>query len=442
MFQIIRISPEGKTMSEPIGRRRFLGQAAASGAALSAGLSAGASAASSNNRVIVGAMGMSRGRAVARGFAQLPNVRVKHVCDPDRKRAEQGAASVGDAAEKTPQALTDYRKVLEDDEVDAVIIATPDHWHAPMAIEAMRAGKHVYVEKPCSHNAREGELLVKAAREHDRAVQMGNQRRTWPKIVEAMQKLHEGVIGRVYYSRGWYANTRGSIGRGKKAEPPEHVDYELWQGPAPRRPFRDNYLHYNWHWFWHWGTGEIGNNGVHAIDLCRWGLGVHYPIRATSAGGRYRYNDDQQTPDTHITTFDFEDGKSIMWEGMSCNRTGIDHNGFGASFHGEGGSLVIVGDGYALYDENDKEVERDSGGRDDKDHFADFVDAIRSGNHRDLNSEIEGGHKSTLLCHLGNIAHRTGRTIQCAPSNGRVINDRDAKAHWGRRYAEGWEPKL
>ena len=430
-------------MSAEFGRRRFLGNAAAGGAVVSTGLGAASQAASSNSTIIVGAMGMSRGRRVAEGFAQLANVRVKHVCDVDAKRAERAAASVGKAGGgKTPQAVTDYRKVLEDGEVDAVIIATPDHWHAPMSIEAMQAGKHVYVEKPCSHNAREGELLVKASRKYGKAVQMGNQRRTWPKLIEAMQQLHEGAIGRVYYSRGWYANKRGSIGRGKPASVPGHIDYELWQGPAPRRPYHDNYLHYDWHWFWHWGTGEIGNNGVHAIDLCRWGLDVDYPIRAASAGGRYRYQDDQQTPDTQIATFDFAGGKSIMWEGLSCNRTGIEHSGFGASFHGEGGSMVIQGDGYVLYDENDKKVKEDSGGRDDKDHFADFVDAIRSGKLRDLNSEIEGGHQSTLLCHLGNIAHRTGRTIQCDPANGRILHDQDAKAYWGRRYAEGHAPKL
>ncbi len=420
-------------------RREFLGGAAAAVLGASGSLRGKASA---NDRVTVAACGMSRGRRVAEGFAHLPHADVKYLCDVDRRRVDNAVESVGEIAETKPEAVTDYRRILDDDSVDALVVATPDHWHAPMAIEAMKAGKHVYVEKPCSHNAREGELLVEASRKHDKAVQMGTQRRTWPKIVEAMRKLHEGAIGRVYYSRGWYANNRGSIGQGKKTDPPSHVDYALWQGPAPRKPYRSNYLHYNWHWFWHWGTGELGNNGVHAIDLCRWGLDVDFPIQVTSLGGRYRYDDDQETPDTHVAAFEFEGERSIMWEGLSCNRMGIEHNGFGASFHGEDGSLIIQGDGYALYDAKNNKVEEASGGRDDKDHFDDFVQAIRSGDHRALNAEIAKGHQSTLLCHLGNIAYRTGRSLRCDGSNGHIRGDEEAAALWSRNYEEGWAPKV
>src|SRR6202011_722449 len=163
----------------------------------------------------------------------------------------------------------------------------------------------------------EGEVLVQAARKFKRQVQMGNQRRTWEKVAEAIQKLHDGVIGRVYLAQSWYTNNRPTIGRGKATEPPKELDYALWQGPALEKAFRSNYLHYNWHWFWHWGNGELGNNGVHMLDLCRWGLGVDYPIRVTSTGGRYRFDDDQETPDTHVVTYDFADKKSIMWQGYS-----------------------------------------------------------------------------------------------------------------------------
>ncbi len=191
--------------------------------------------------------------------------------------------------------------------VDALVIATCNHWHAPAAILACAAGKHVYVEKPCSHNPREGEMMVAAARKHRRLVQMGNQRRSMPAAIEAIAQLRSGVIGRVYYAQSWYLNTRPSIGAGKSAPVPEGLDYDLWQGPVPRRPFKSNYLHYNWHWFWHWGNGELGNNGVHAVDTCRWGLGVDYPVQATSVGGRFCHEDDQETPDTNVATFRFAD---------------------------------------------------------------------------------------------------------------------------------------
>ena len=186
------------------------------------------------------------------------------------------------------------------------LVAAPDHWHAPAAILACQAGKHVYVEKPCCHNPREGELAIAAARRHKRVVQVGTQRRSWPGVIEGIDKLRTGAIGRVLYSRGWYNNRRASIGHGKPAPVPAWLDYTLWQGPVPERPYRDNILPYFWHWYWHWGTGELGNNGVHALDMCRWGLGVDYPTHVSSGGGRYRYDDDGQTPDTHTVTYDFD----------------------------------------------------------------------------------------------------------------------------------------
>ncbi len=226
----------------------------------------------------------------------------------------------------------DIRQILADPEVDALVIAAPNHWHAPAAIMACNAGKHAYVEKPCSHNPKEGELLIEAARKHNRCVQMGNQRRSGDKIIEGIKLLHEGRIGRVYYSRSWYAATRGPIGKGTPAEVPPHINYELWQGPAPRQPFTSNRLHYNWHWTWHYGNGELGNNGIHSIDLSRWGLQVDYPTRVVSLGGRYRFEDDQETADTHIVSFEFPGRKQIFWEGLSCSRDGLYGDGYGVSF--------------------------------------------------------------------------------------------------------------
>jgi predicted dehydrogenase len=283
-------------------------------------------------------------------------------------------------------------------------------------------------------------MMVQAARKHKRHVQMGNQRRSWERVIEGIQRVREGAIGRAYLAQSWYASIRGSIGRGKQTDPPKNLDYALWQGPAPERPFRDNYLHYNWHWFWHWGNGELGNNGVHMIDLCRWGLEVDYPIRVTSSGGRYRYNDDQETPDTHLVAFEFEGKKSVTWEGLSC--AGMpDGQKADVIFYGEKGSLRISGGGYTIHDIKGKEIEKSApGGASDNLHFNNFLAAIRNGTK--LNSEIEEGHKSTLLCHLGNIAHRTGRTLKCSPKDGRILDDREALAFWKREYAKGWEPSV
>jgi predicted dehydrogenase len=269
---------------------------------------------------------------------------------------------------------------------------------------------------------------------------MGNQRRSWEKVIEAIERLHGGLLGRVYYSTSWYNNSRGSIGRGQKTAVPEWLDFDLWQGPAPRADFVDNLVHYNWHWRWRWGNGELGNNGVHGIDLCRWGLEVDHPVRVTSAGGRYRFEDDQETPDTHVVTFEFAGGKAIRWEGLSCARHSLSGEGFGVSFHGEGGALVIRGSGYKVFDASDKLVEEVSGPGGDAEHLKDFLKCVKSGARP--HSDIEGAHQSTLLCHLGNIAHRTGRALSCDPKSGRIAGDAEAMKLWGREYEKGWEPKV
>jgi predicted dehydrogenase len=417
-------------------RRQFLGTAAATGLALGA---AGYlnHAYGANEKIVLGVMGLNgRGSGLAQGFAQLSGARVAYVCDVDSRAIAKGAKAVIDAKQSEPARVGDFRKILDDKAVDALVIAAPNHWHGPATILACAAGKHVYVEKPCSHNPLEGELMVEAARKHKRVVQMGNQRRSWDKIIEAMQQLREGVIGKVYYSRSGYTNTRPSIGTGKSAAVPSWLDYDLWQGPAPRRAFRDNVIHYNWHWFWHWGNGELGNNGVHYIDLSRWGLGVTYPTRVTSGGGRYQWEDDQQTPDTHVVTFEFPGGKLISWECRSCNGYKME----GPSFHGDKGSLVLSEGGYTVYDLKGKEVKKETGKSGDAPHLQNFLDCVRSGQRP--NSDIEDGHRSTLLCHLGNLAQRVGRTLSCDPKNGHIVGDRDATALWGREYEKGWEPKV
>jgi predicted dehydrogenase len=214
----------------------------------------------------------------------------------------------------------------------------------------------------------------------------------------------------------------------------------MWQGPAPDRPYKDNVVHYNWHWHWHWGNGEIGNNGVHGLDVARWGLDVSYPIRVTAGGGKYRHEDDQETPDTMIVTFDFPGSKTITWEGLSWSPLGPHDSGFGMSFHGTEGSMVIRSAGYTIYDMKKKEVASGTGAAGDTDHFADFLDAVRTG--RLPNADIEKAHQSTLLCHLGNIAYRTRSVLKTDPSNGHILDNAAAEGLWSREYAPGWEPKV
>ena len=394
---------------------------------------------SAANTVTIGVMGTGgRGTSLAKTLAGLPNVVVKTVCDVDESRANAAAATVEKVAKTAPAVVGDFRRILDDKTIDAFICAAPNHWHAPASILACKAGKHVYVEKPCSHNPREGEMLVAAARKANVVVQMGNQRRSWPAIIEAIQKLHEGVIGRCYFAQSWYTNERPSLGTGQLTDPPKVLDYDLWQGPAPRKPFKDNTLHYHWHWFWNWGNGELGNNGVHMIDLLRWGLGVDFPTLATSAGGRYRYQDDQETPDTHVVSFNFPGGKSLTWEGFSCNKL-PGEKPIDCLFQGETGSLAIRGGEYTFYDMKNKEVAKKNGTNGDTVHLQNFLAAVRG--EGTSNSGIAEAHKSTLLCHLGNIAYRTGKSLHCDPKDGKIINDPEAMKLWGREYAFGWAPK-
>lgn len=420
------------------------------GAGVLAGAPSVVKSASPNEKINVAVFGVNnRGRVHARGFANLSNVDVTYVCDVDESVIKKGMDAVKEGGQTSvPQGVQDFRRALDDDSVDAISMALPIHWHTPASILALKAGKHVYVEKPCSHNPREGELLVAAAKKYNRVVQMGNQRRSYGNVIEAMHLLKDGIIGRPYYARCWYATGRGSIGYGKVGGPvPPNIDYDLWQGPAPRQPYNDNFVHYNWHWFWHWGGGELANNGIHFLDLGRLGLDVEYPVRVSSSGGRYHYKDEQETPDTQIVTYDFPEGKSMTWEALSCNRGGINGSATGVTIHGDNGYMSIDGNQFTVYD-NDKEVIRDSethspvtSQNDGVDHFGDFVNSIRDGSLS--RSNIADANKSVHLCHLGNIAHRAQRLLQCDPHNGRIIGDNDTvHKYWSREYEPGWEPSV
>ena len=298
--------------------------------------------AGANNKIIVSVMGVNtRGKALARNFANQKNCEIAHICDVDSRAITACMEAIKDRQSRIPTGFGDFRKSLESKDIDVMVIAAPDHWHAPASLLSMQAGKHVYVEKPCSHNPAEGEILVEAAVKYKKVIQMGNQRRSWPNVVKAIQEIKNGTIGKVYFGKGWYTNNRSSVGIGKKIEVPEWLNWDLWQGPAPRKELKDNLLHYNWHWFWHWGTGEALNNGTHMIDLLRWGMEVDFPIRVSSSGGRFRYKDDWETPDTQVINLDFNKGVSMSWEGRSCNGKTIEGSTVGVLFYGEKGSLLI-----------------------------------------------------------------------------------------------------
>ncbi len=433
-------------------RRQFLKSAAAAGLGMSVGgrLSAIRGLNAPSEKVVVAVMGVNgRGGALANTFATLEGSEVAFICDPDERAIAKCSKSVMDRQEREPQGEKDFRRVLERDDIDALVIAAPDHWHAPAALMAMQAGKHVYVEKPCGHNPREGELLVAAQKKYNKVVQMGTQQRSDPRSIELIQAIRDGAIGDPYYAKCWYSNTRGSIGRGKVAEVPSWLDYELWQGPAPRVPYQDNLIHYNWHWFWNWGTGEACNNGTHEVDVCRWALGVDFPTRVLSSGGRYHYDDDWEFYDTQVMSFEFEGGKSITWEGRSCNGLQFYDRGRGSTIHGTDGTALVDRDGYILYDNNGKEVKRNMKGESSDQlntvgadsltdhHIANFLNGVREG--AKLNTPIDEGHKSVLLCHLGNIAQHTGMVLECDPSNGHVYDKKVMETMWGRHYEPGWE---
>jgi predicted dehydrogenase len=448
---------------EPNSRRRFIKNTTAATAAVSmAGVLPAMSAKSygrilgSNERLAVSVMGVnSRGKALATNFAQQKNCDVLHVCDVDSRAILACQEKLDASQEIKTKGYSDFRESLQQKEIDAMVIATPDHWHAPAALLAMQAGKHVYLEKPSSHNPHEGELLIRAARKYGKAVQLGNQRRSFPNVIQGMQALKEGVIGRAYFGKGWYANNRESIGTGQETAVPDWLDWDLWQGPAPRRAYKDNLVHYNWHWFWHWGTGEALNNGTHMIDLLRWGLEVDYPVKVSSNGGRYRYQDDWETPDTQVINIDFNEGVSMTWEGRSCNGKSIEGSGAGVIIYGEKGSILFPGgNDYTIFDLHDNIVKQvkaeqmtDTGNLVspfntlDSLHIQNFFDGIRDGS-SSLNADIESGHKSTLLVQLGNIAQRAGHSLEIDPETGHILGDNEASKYWSRSYEKGWEMKL
>ncbi len=393
-----------------------------------------------------------------RGYAHLSalkanqsTARVSHVCDVESNILKKFADTAQRELGYAPAAEKDFRKILEQKDVDAITIATPDHWHAPMAIAGLQAGKHIYLEKPCSHNPAEGALLVEAQRKYGKLVQMGSQQRSSPHTIEIVEKIHGGLIGRPYFAKAWYANTRKTIGIGKEVPVPSTLDWDLWQGPAPRQPYRDNVQPYNWHWFKTYGTGETLNNGTHEVDVCRWALDVDYPNRVTASGGRYQFKDDWQFYDTLVTSFEYDD-KLLSWEGKSCSGMKYYHRDRGATIIGTTGTVLVDRDGYEIYDlKGSKLSEYKTGettsssdliGRDSMTdaHFANFIAAIRTG--EKLHAPISTGNVAVTMLQISNIAWEVNRELRLDPANAHIQNDPDAMKMWGREYEKGWAPHV
>jgi predicted dehydrogenase len=438
-----------------VTRREFM-DTLAMGAA---GLAIGSAAKSygrilgSNDRLNFAVIGLNS-RAYAHLSALKANkdaARITHVCDVDGVILKKFADSVERELGYAPAMDKDFRRVLEQKDVDAVTIATPDHWHAPMAIAALEAGKHVYVEKPCSHNPAEGEMLVAAQRKYGKLAQMGIQQRSSPHTIEIVEKIHNGLIGRPYFAKAWYNNVRKSMGIGKVVPVPPQLDWDLWQGPAPRRPYKDNIHPYNWHWLRLYGTGETLNNGTHEVDVCRWALGVDYPRRITSTGGRYHFNDDWEFYDTLITSFDYGD-KMIAWENKSCQGMKYYNRDRGSAIMGTTGTVIVDRDGYEVFDlKGSKTGEFETGkatsssdltGRDSMTdaHFANFIAAIREG--EKLRAPVSVGNVAVTMLQLSNIAWEVSRELNIDAADGHIQNDAEAMKLWGREYEKGWAPHL
>lgn len=394
-----------------------------------------------NKRVVIGMIGPGgHGGELLSQFLTQKDIEIAWVCDPDSNRRSHAAGVVEKAAGKAPRSATDLRQVLDDKAVDAVIIATPDHWHAPATILACDAGKHVYVEKPCSHNIREGRLMVEAARRNGRVVQVGTQSRSAEYIRRAMQLLREGAIGEILTAKAWNSQLRGNIGKVKPSDPPANLDYDLWVGPAPMQPYQNNILPGSWRWFRSFGTGDIGNDGVHDIDIARWGLGAGiHPSRIAAMGGKYFFDDDQQFPDTMTVSYEYDIGgrkRQLIFEQRIWSPYVQEGNENGNAFYGTQGMMILGKHaGWQLFGPQNKLREEMKGQLDGSLHHRNFLDAIKTGGK--LQADIEEGHLSATLAHLGNIATAVGRVIHFDPKAERIDGDDEANRMVRRSYRDG-----
>jgi predicted dehydrogenase len=419
-------------------RREFITQ----GAAATLAASSAAYGYPANDSFTVGVIGPGgMGSAHLGALVTRKDARVAAVCDPDKQRLDRAAQTVEKAGGKAPMAVTDIRKVLDDKSIDVVFIATPDHWHAPATILACDAGKHVYVEKPCSHNIREGRLMTEAARRNKKVVQVGTQSRSNPEIIRAIQLLREGAIGEVIATKAWNSQLRRSIGKTQPSDPPAGLDFDLWLGPAPKVPYRSNMLPGIWRWWHAFGAGDIGNDGVHDIDVARWGLGVDtHPTRVTALGGKYFFDDDQEWPDTQYAVFEYElEGgkkKQFTYEQRIWSPYHQEEAENGCAWYGTKGMMLMGHTSHwRIIGAGNKPGERVQIKLSLSAHHDNFFDCIRNSGRP--NADVEIGHLSAAIVHLANISTRLGRTLKFDPVAERFPGDEEANRLVRREYREG-----
>jgi predicted dehydrogenase len=422
-------------------RRRFL-KGAAVGASFAVFTRSKAHGASASERVRVGVIGCgNQGGNHIKSLSGLKDAEIVYVADIDQNRLSKAVSDAGGA-----KGVTDFRRILDDASIDAVTIATPDHWHVPAALLALDAGKHVYVEKPCSHNVREGQLLVAAARKHKKVVAQGTQSRSNPAMRQAMQMLREGVIGDVLIAKCWNWQMRKNIGRMQPSAVPPGVDYDTWVGPAERMPYQANRFHYDWHWWYNFGCGDLGNDGIHEFDYALWGLGVEtHPSLVSAVGGKYFFDDDQQFPDTMQVTFEYSGSEQVgsrrmlIYEQRLWSTTYPYNVDSGAEYIGTKGKMFISKRGkFEVRGERNRPLDVALDGvpkSEVSQNQQNWLDCIKSGDVPNANVEI--AHRTATAAHLGNIATRLGRSIQFDPDAERVIGDDDANTLLSRQYRDG-----
>jgi predicted dehydrogenase len=427
---------KSREIKSDLNRRQFLGRSAKNAAGVAAGvvgLSASVARADQSKVVRVGIIGVrNQGRTLAQRLAAMSDVEVAALCDVDMTLVPAAMKAVEEQA-STPRWEPDFRRILDDKTIDAVVIATPDHWHAVMAVMACQAGKDVYVEKPVSHTVQEGERLVAAARAYDCVVQSGLQQRSGEHFKSAIETVRSGKLGTVRLAKAWISNARKPLPRRRDESVPQGVNYDLWLGPATERSFSSNQFHHHWHSFWDFGTGELGNWGVHLLDVARWGLELDLPARISASGGQYVFQGQHETPDTLMVNFDYPD-HTIAWEHRLWSNHGNEGRGSGVSFFGEKGTLVVDRSGWKVYDSKERLTSdtSDQLGA----HLQNFVDCIRSRNRP--NADIEIGHTSTTMCHLGNIAFRVGHEVRFDQVSQSFFDSPDADLLLSKSYRAPW----